>query len=69
MLTLLPRSAKVKTRFGVKEYTYYAFTTKSLALLNSAFSQWYIKNSLTGRNIKFVPVDIYQMLTPVGLAH
>lgn len=68
-LVLIPKIAKVKGKGGtIKEYTYYSFTTKSLAVLNSVFFQWYTKNE-AGRNIKHVPYNIHETLTAVGLAH
>lgn len=69
MLAVTPKVAKVKLKNGtVKEYNYYSFITKSLSSLNTVFSQWYTKND-AGKNIKHVPANIYDILTPVGLAH
>lgn len=43
-------------------YTYYTFNTKSLKEFNNLYDQFYINK------IKVIPENIWELLTPIGLA-
>lgn len=47
----------------------YAFSTKSLPSLTLLHSQWYKWSELNKTYIKIVPLNIKEILTPIGLAH
>lgn len=55
-------NGKIKNKKNNKIYNYLAFSTKSLVLWNSLHKLWYNKNK------KIVPYNIYDILTPIGLA-
>ncbi len=50
-----------------KKATQYSISTKSLESISKLHSSWYKKED--GKNIKFVPCNIEELLTPLGLAH
>lgn len=50
-----------------KKTTQYSISTKSLESISKLHSSWYKKEN--GKNIKFVPLNIEELLTPLGLAH
>ena len=50
-----------------KKVTQYSISTKSLESISKLHSSWHKKED--GKNIKFVPWNIEELLTPLGLAH
>ena len=50
-----------------KKTTQYSISTKSLESISKLHSSWYKKED--GKNIKFVPLNIEELLTPLALAH
>lgn len=54
-----------------KPVSQYAFSTKSLPSLTLLHYQWYkwTEHKKGGRYIKIVPLNIEELLTPIGLAH
>ena len=52
-----------------KAITQYAFSTKSLPSLTLLHSQWYEWSEIKKKFIKIVPLNIGDLLTPIGLAH
>jgi len=51
-----------------KPISQYAFNTKSLPYLTLLHSQWYKWSEYKKRFIKIVPLNIEELLTPIGLA-
>jgi len=51
-----------------KETTQYTINTRSLTVLTELHAQWYIWNELS-KFVKIVPLNIADLLTPIGLAH
>jgi hypothetical protein len=49
--------------------TQYHFSTRTLASLTEIHKQWYILNKENKKFIKIVPLNISELLTPIGLAH
>jgi hypothetical protein len=45
------------------------FSTRTLASLTEIHKQWYILNKETKKFVKIVPLNIGELLTPIGLAH
>ena len=52
-----------------KPITQYTFNTKSLPSLTLLHSQWYEWSEFKQKFIKIVPINIGELLTPIGLAH
>ena len=52
-----------------KTPTQYAFSSKSLPALTELHSQWYKLDKEKNKFIKIVPLNIGDLLTPIGLAH
>ena len=52
-----------------KPISQYAFSTKSLPSLTLLHSQWYKWSEYKKGFIKIVPLNIEELLTPIGLAH
>jgi hypothetical protein len=52
-----------------KHPTQYNFSSKSLPALSLLHSQWYSWSESDNRFIKIVPLNIGELLTPIGLAH
>jgi hypothetical protein len=52
-----------------KPITQYAFTSKSLPSLTLLHSQWYEWSEHKKGFVKIVPLNIEELLTPIGLAH
>ena len=50
-----------------KKATQYSISTKFLEKISKLHSSWYKKEE--GKDIKFVPLNIEELLTPLGLAH
>jgi LAGLIDADG DNA endonuclease family len=68
-LSNMPKPTAKTTMIKGKKYVYYSFYSKSLPLFNSLFKEWYSRNESNTRNIKRVPENIGDILTPIGLAH
>ena len=58
--------SKPKTGKPIIQYT---FKTKSLPSLTLLHSQWYEWSEIKNKYIKIVPLNIGEILTPIGLAH
>ncbi len=52
-----------------KPVTQYHFASKALVSLSEIHSQWYIWCNRFNKFIKIVPLNIGDLLTPIGLAH
>ena len=52
-----------------KAATQYHFGSRSLASLTELHHKWYVWSDEMQKFIKIVPSDIYDSLTPIGLAH
>jgi NADH:ubiquinone oxidoreductase subunit 5 (chain L)/Multisubunit Na+/H+ antiporter, MnhA subunit len=52
-----------------KTPTQYAFSSKSLPALTELHSQWYKLDKEKNKFIKIVPLDIGNLLTPIGIAN
>ena len=52
-----------------KAITQYAFSIKSLPSLTLLHSQWYEWSESKKRFIKIIPLNLDELLTPIGLAH
>lgn len=52
-----------------KPVTQYHFGTKALLSLTEIHSNWYIWSNTLNKFIKIVPLNIGELLTPIGLAH
>lgn len=52
-----------------KPITQYHFSTRSLVSLTEIHKQWYILNKENNKFTKIVPLNIAELLTPIGLAH
>lgn len=52
-----------------KQPTQYNFSSKSLPALSLLHSQWYSWSDSENKFIKIVPLNIEELLTPIGLAH
>ena len=50
-----------------KKATHYTIATKSLESISKLYGSWYREED--GKSIKFVPSNIEELLTPLGLAH
>jgi len=47
----------------------YAFNSRSLRSLTILHNEWYVLNKETKKFIKIVPLNINELLSPIGLAH
>jgi LAGLIDADG DNA endonuclease family/Proton-conducting membrane transporter len=56
-----PKTGKIPTQ--------YAFSSKCLPSLTILHNEWYNFNNETKKFIKIVPLNIGELLTPIGLAH
>jgi hypothetical protein len=52
-----------------KQPTQYNFSSKTLPALSLLHSQWYKWSEAENKFIKIVPLNIEELLTPIGLAH
>nr|UEV87051.1 hypothetical protein [Grifola frondosa] len=52
-----------------KPVTQYHFASKALVSLSEIHSKWYIWSNRLNKFIKIVPLNIGELLTPIGLAH
>ena len=52
-----------------KNPTQFAFSSKSLTALTELHNQWYELNTENKKFVKIVPLNIGDLLTPLGLAH
>lgn len=64
-----PRVASQPNPNTGKPVTQYAFSTKSLPSLTLLHYQWYKWTEYKKGFIKIVPLNIEELLTPIGLAH
>lgn len=55
-----------KTGQTPKQYT---FSSRALASLTQIHKDWYIWSNILNKFIKIVPLNISELLTPIGLAH
>ena len=52
-----------------KPVSQYHFASKALASLSQIHNQWYVWSNTLKKFIKIVPLNIGELLTPIGLAH
>jgi hypothetical protein len=52
-----------------KPASQYAFSTRSLPQITSLHKLWYVWSDELNKFIKIVPLNIGELLTPIGLAH
>jgi LAGLIDADG DNA endonuclease family len=61
------KGSSINSKTGLT-YNYCYFLTKSLVEFNDLESMFYVKLSSTTHKIKVIPKNIFDLLTPIGLA-